>query len=243
MRKAFHKANKRLIFLDYDGTLVPFARHPMDAAPDEELCKLLVVLSADPSNDVVLVSGRDKNILSEWFGNIKLGFVAEHGAWVKEKDGPWKLLRALNSDWKEALYPILKVYADRLPGAFIEEKENSLVWHFRQADPEYAYLRARELIDQLTEFTANIDVQVLRGSKVVEIRNAGVNKATAAMSFLSRLPYDFIMAIGDDWTDEDLFRTLPSSAYTIKVGFTQSHARYNVPDIKSSRNLLKEVME
>jgi trehalose 6-phosphate synthase/phosphatase len=243
MRKSFRDAQRKLIFLDYDGTLVPYAPQPMHAVPDQELCKLLNFLARDIETDLVLISGRDRSVIDKWFGAISMGFVAENGAWIKGKEEQWRLLRPLNSEWKKALYPILKVYADRLPGAFIEQKEHSLVWHFRQADPEHASLRARELVDQLTEFTANIDIQVLRGSKVVEIRNSGISKASAAMSFLSSQSYDFILAIGDDWTDEDLFKVLPVTAYTIKVGITQSHARYNVTDYKDSRMLLKEISQ
>jgi len=243
MSNEFHRTQKRLLLLDYDGTLVPFSSHPAYSRPDPALIELLTKLSDDSQNDVVIISGRDKNAIGEWFHDIPLGLVAEHGAWIKERGEPWRLLRPINSDWKKSLYPILKIFADRLPGSFIEEKEFSLVWHYRRADPEHASLRAHELIDQLTNFTANIDIQILRGSKVVEIRNAGINKANAAMALLSRQSYDFILALGDDWTDEDLFKSLPPNAYTIKVGNLQSYARFNLSDYRESRNLLGKLLK
>jgi trehalose 6-phosphate synthase/phosphatase len=167
--------------------------------------------------------------------------VAEHGAWIKTEGNPWGLYKPLSSAWKESLRPILEIYADRLPGAFVEEKEYSLVWHYRMSDPEFASVRVTELIDHLTDFTANIDVQVISGSKVVEIRNAGISKANAAHEFLSRKAYDFVLAVGDDWTDEDLFKALPPHAYSIKVGHTLSNALYNVPDHRDVHSLLSEV--
>jgi trehalose 6-phosphate synthase/phosphatase len=137
--------------------------------------------------------------------------------------------------------PVLTTYADRLPRAFVEEKEFSIVWHYRRADPELGATRAKELVDDLVNFTANIDVQVLQGSKVVEVRCGGVNKGTAAMRFLAKDSFDFVLAIGDDWTDEDLFKILPETAYTIRVGMEQSYARFNLHSYMEVVELLKQL--
>lgn len=241
IRGAYQKSRSRLLLFDYDGTLVPFARYPHAARPDRGISVLLSRLASDDCNDVAIVSGRDRDILNQWFGSLPLGLVAEHGAWIKTEGNPWGLYKPLSSAWKESLRPILEIYADRLPGAFVEEKEYSLVWHYRMSDPEFASVRVTELIDHLTDFTANIDVQVISGSKVVEIRNAGISKANAAHEFLSRKAYDFVLAVGDDWTDEDLFKALPPHAYSIKVGHTLSNALYNVPDHRDVHSLLSEV--
>lgn len=140
------------------------------------------------------------------------------------------------------LQPILKVYADRLPGSFVEEKEFSIVWHYRSADPELASVLVKELTDDLIHFTANVDVQVLQGNKLVEIRNAGVNKATAGMYFLSKDRFDFILAVGDDLTDEDLFKVLPQEAYSIKIGISPSYAKFNLRDHMEVRKLIEEII-
>ena len=95
------------------------------------------------------------------------------------------MLKTMTTDWKERVRPILQLYVDRLPGALLEEKEFSLAWHYRRADPEQASLRAKELLDDLAGYTRNIDVQVFEGNKVIEMRNTGVNKGTAAMEWLS----------------------------------------------------------
>jgi trehalose 6-phosphate synthase/phosphatase len=119
------------------------------------------------------------------------------------------------------------MYADRVAGAFVEEKEYSLAWHYRAADPEQGTTVARELTDHLLAFTANIDVQVLRGNKVIEIRNSGINKGFAVQQWLSKTHFDFILAVGDDGTDEDMFATLPPRAYSFRLGqTTHTHARY-----------------
>jgi trehalose 6-phosphate synthase/phosphatase len=154
--------------------------------------------------------------------------VAEHGAWIKERGEDWKMLKPLSNEWKPKILPLMEMYADRLPGSFIEEKDYSLAWHYRMADPEMASAMAKELVDGLVSFTANIDIQVLKGNKVVEVRNAGLTKGDAAMYWMSKDNFDFILAAGDDRTDEDLFRVLPETAFSIRIGMTQSYARYNL---------------
>ncbi|MGN6567651.1 MAG: bifunctional alpha,alpha-trehalose-phosphate synthase (UDP-forming)/trehalose-phosphatase, partial [Flavipsychrobacter sp.] len=73
-------AQKRLLFLDYDGTLVPFTRRPEDAFPDTEVLRTLERLGNDIKNNVVVISGRDKATLDKWLGHLPLNIVAEHGA-------------------------------------------------------------------------------------------------------------------------------------------------------------------
>ncbi len=241
--KDFKKANRRLIFLDYDGTLVPFEESPQMAKPTENVLKILRNFSSDKKNEVVLISGRDRNTLLDWFDIPDLGLVAEHGTWIKEKDKDWILSKPLRNDWKQQILPILEMYSDRLPGSFVEEKEFSLVWHYRKANQELASLHAKELVDYLVNFTANIDVQVLQGNKVIEIRNAGVNKGVAALNWISKNYFDFILAIGDDWTDEDLFRILPENAYSIRVGMTSSYARFNLYSYIEILELLDQIIK
>jgi trehalose 6-phosphate synthase/phosphatase len=153
------------------------------------------------------------------------------------------MLKPLTADWKERVRPILQLYVDRLPGALLEEKEFSLAWHYRRADPDQASRRARELLDALAGFTRNVDVQVLEGNKVLEVRNTGVSKGTAATEWLGGLGADFILAIGDDWTDEDLFRALPPTAYSVRVGLANTAARYYLINHTGVRRVLRELSQ
>jgi len=235
------KSNKRLILLDYDGTLVPLVEKPEKAKPDSELIVILKNLVQESKNEVVIISGRDKNTLEKWFGNLNLGLIAEHGVWIKDKK--WEMIEPLKNDWKEQIKPILELYVDRTPGSFIEEKEFSLVWHYRKSDPELAEIRARELKDALLHLTANLKLEVLEGSKVIEIKDAGINKGRAALRWIQKEKWDFILAIGDDRTDEDVFAVLPKSAYSIKVGLSASQAKFNVDSQEDIRKLLRELEE
>jgi len=233
------QGNNRLILLDYDGTLVPFAEKPEKAEPDNELLRLVKALTRDIKNEVVIVSGRDKGTLDKWFGSLNVGLIAEHGVWIKEKGESWKMIEPLRIDWKEEIRPFLELYADRTPGSFIEEKEFSLVWHYRKADPELSLIRTRELIDDLVNLTANLNLQVLEGNKVVEVKNAGINKGRATLRWIAKEGWDFILAVGDDWTDEDIFEILAETAYSIKIGLGPSKAKFNLESVTDVRLLLK----
>lgn len=189
--KKYESAQRRLLLLDYDGTLASYAAEPQMARPTELVLNLLGDLASKPASEVVLTSGRDKKTLETWFGMLPVSFVAEHGVWIKEGNKDWRMSKPLSNDWKARIAPLLESYTDRVPGSFVEEKEFSYVWHYRKADPELASLRGKELVDDLVHFTANIDVQVVQGNKVVEVRNAGVDKGTAALHFLSQKPLRF----------------------------------------------------
>ncbi|MBN1804355.1 MAG: bifunctional alpha,alpha-trehalose-phosphate synthase (UDP-forming)/trehalose-phosphatase [Sedimentisphaerales bacterium] len=237
----FSKSRKRLLLLDYDGTLVDFRKKPSLASPDKEIMDLLEKISNNTRNTVVVVSGRDKATLENWLGNLNIEFVAEHGAWIKLKDKDWQKTQPFETEWKQAIRPIVKIYSDRTAGSFVEEKEFCLVWHFRKADPELAYIREQELRDALLNLTENLDVGVFEGHKILEIRNVGVNKGRAIEFWLTKQIWDFLLAAGDDYTDEEMFGALPQGAYSIKVGLSISKARFNVDNVNAIRSLLREL--
>ena len=238
----FQHSDKALLLLDYDGTLVPFSPKPAQAMPGARLLRLLDNLANNRRTEVVIISGRDKDTLEGWFGGLNLGLVAEHGVWIKEKGGGWETIETLTSDWKEEVHPILESWVDRTPGSFIEEKEFSLVWHYRKANPRLGELRARELMNNLSDITANLNLQVLEGSKVVELKNTDINKGRTASRWISREEWDFILALGDDWTDEDTFKVLPSTAWSIKVGFGASAARFSLSSPSKATSLLRKLV-
>jgi len=239
----FKTASQRLILLDYDGTLVGFHANPQRAEPDQELRLLLRALTEVPNTRVVLISGRDRGTLDKWLGQLPVDFITEHGVWLRAAGEEWELFQAMQNDWMRELRPVLELYVARTAGSFIEEKDYSLVWHYRRADADLGDVRARELLAHLAFMTANTELQVMEGNKVLEIKNAGINKGTAAARWLARYPADFILALGDDRTDEDTFRALPPEAYTIKVGSTgRSLARFNIGSPAEVRQLLRKLL-
>jgi trehalose 6-phosphate synthase/phosphatase len=216
----------RVLFLDYDGTLVALEKVPENAKPDSELYNLLMDLTVN--NDVVLLSGRDKNTIDQWFGHFNINLIAEHGAWIKEADGSWKQAESLPIDWKYKIIPILDLFVNRTPGSFIEHKDFSIAWHYRKSDPELGELRARELVDYLKYIIPHLGLHIIEGKKIIEIKSFNFGKANAVQYWINKEEYDFILAAGDDLTDEDIFKAMPETAYTIKIGYAPSIAKYNI---------------
>jgi len=236
------KSAYRLILLDYDGTLVPFRERPQKARPDTELLTLLQALAQHPQNEVVIISGRSKGTLDQWFGDLTVDLVGEHGAWIKEKETAWQIIEPLKKEWKEQIRPTLELYVDRTPASFIEEKEFSLIWHYRKVDPELASVRTKELENLLLHITTNLPLEVVKGNKVIEVKNTGIHKGRAVLHWISKKKWDFILAIGDDVTDEDMFAVLPESAHSVKVGLETSQAKFNVDSVTDVRLLLKQLV-
>ena len=238
MTDSFKAAKKRLLLLDYDGTLVGFQNNPQDAKPDKQLITLLDSLNQQKNTDVVIISGRDKDTFEAWFGKKDYNLITDHGVWLKTKSSDWKMLERIKTDWMENIKPILETFVDRTPGTFIEQKKYSLAWHYRQADPELAKIRTIELNTVLTSLISNDDLSVLQGNKVIEIKSSNVNKGRATATWLVEKDYDFIFAVGDDWTDEYMFEELPESAYSVKVGLKKTKAKYYLKNIENVRDIL-----
>jgi trehalose 6-phosphate synthase/phosphatase len=89
---------------------------------------------------------------------------------------------------------------------------------------------------------SNKNLSVIEGDKVVEIKNSEVNKGYAAEKWLVKNKYDFVFAVGDDWTDEDTFIAMPEDAITIKVGQISSVAKYRIESFKLVRKFLKNLL-
>jgi len=172
----------------------------------------------------------------------KVNLICEHGVWVKDFGGTWKTLTNISNSWMDMVRPILENFVDRTPGSFIEEKNYSLVWHYRKAEPEQGELRANELKDELTNLVSNHNLEIMEGNKVIEVKNGGINKGVAALNFLHNKNYDYVLAMGDDWTDEFMFRELPRDAITIKVGLKHTNATYNLESVDAVREFLGELV-
>ncbi len=240
IREEYFRASDPLLLIDYDGTLVPLVKNPADAILSEEMKDLLRSLAA--RSTVVIISGRDRTFLEKQLTGLPVHLVAEHGALIKDRDsGNWTVTNVNQEDWKDSIRPIMELYVKRCPGAFVEEKETSLAWHFRiPSDKLYAQRRANELAWQLHNFLQpELNLQIIKGNMVIEVKKTHYNKGTAALQFIESSRYDFILAMGDDTTDEDMFEVLPPTAFSIKVGEAISVARNHLPSQRDVQSFLQ----
>jgi trehalose 6-phosphate synthase/phosphatase len=238
-------AERLLLLLDYDGTLVPFARAPDLAAPDRQLRELLRALTTKPGTAVHVLSGRGHDTLERWLGDLPIGLHAEHGLWSRTTPGEhWVIAEAVGTTWLSGVRRILDDATAATPGALVEAKTASLAWHWRMAEPELGAERAHELWRRLEAELGGEPVELLRGEKVIEVRPRGVNKGRVVERLLAAAsrPLPTIVAMGDDGTDDDAFRALPPEAITISVGFRLNAARYRVARPRAARELLESVV-
>jgi len=241
--KHYRVAETRCLLLDYDGTLSPFTRTPDEAVPNDELIETLDVLAADQRNNVVIISGREADTLENWFGHLPIHLVAEHGASIRKPGETWEHLTTASGQWKDAIRNIFQVFVSRCVGSFIEEKEYSLAWHYRNVQKDLGSMMSRELVNNLSQFLQNTLLQVVHGNKVVEVRMSGYDKGMIALKFVNDTKPDFVLCIGDDTTDEDMFKALQGKAYTIKVSQGATAAQYTIYSQKNVLPLLNQLIK
>ena len=227
---AYRLAGRRLLLLDYDGTLVSFSAKPEQAVPSDSLISLLERLAIQKENDLFIISGRNSSWLQKFFGHLPVNLIAEHGARFKYKNQEWETDLQTHNEWKDGVHQIMEMFVRRCVGSFIEEKEFSMVWHYRNSAIEQGKLRSLELSSELQDFIHNRHLQVLMGSKIVEVRQSGINKGSIIKKIIEEKSYDYIFAAGDDRTDEDMFKCLlgKPNTFSIKVGPEASYAQYNL---------------
>lgn len=253
---AYKRTTSRAILLDCDGTMM--MQSSVSTNPDVEAVRVLNSLCRDPKNVVFVVSGRDRKRLTEWFSSCdNLGIAAEHGYFIRHNnDSEWETCKPLsNFDWKHVAEPVMQLYAETTDGSSIETKESALVWNYRDADRDFGSCQAKELLDHLESVLANEPVSVKSGQYIVEVKPQGINKGLVAerlfatMQQKGMLP-DFVLCIGDDRSDEDMFevissaRTTPSlspvaEVFACTVGQKPSKAKYYVEDTSEILRMLE----
>jgi trehalose 6-phosphate synthase/phosphatase len=240
---SYQKTKKRLILLDYDGTLVPHQHKPEDAEPGNKLKELLTELNSQPENEVVIVSGRDTSTLENWLSDTGVSFVAEHGALYKGPDLPWESFVTGASPWRTSVENIFEKATCSCSGAFIERKKHSIALHYRGVDTK----RAEELKvyaqKELLMCSERYDFNVLNGNMVIEVRNCNIDKGMAVMKLVNSGQYDFVLALGDDTTDEDMFSALSetNNCFTVKVGIESTKAKCNLINVNNVISLLDQL--
>ncbi|MFP4362571.1 MAG: bifunctional alpha,alpha-trehalose-phosphate synthase (UDP-forming)/trehalose-phosphatase [Spirochaetia bacterium] len=233
------------LFLDYDGTLREFEKDPDKASPSPQLYNIIERLSQNPDINVYIISGRKGEDLEKWFQNYPVTLIAEHGYLVKQKDSSeWMpYIQDVQLDWKPEIQRILNTYVEQTPGSTMEMKTLSAVWHYRGVDPELAQWKANQLLIELQELTANIEVEVRSGQKIIEVCSQQVHKGAVLSKFARKEPSETYLCIGDDVTDEHMFEQNIENMISIKVGTGETKADYRLKNPKAARTFLETLGE
>jgi trehalose 6-phosphate synthase/phosphatase len=238
LKQHYQKANKRLILLDYDGTLVSFTKTPSQAYPSRKLKNLLTDLANHEKNDLVVISGRDHETLERWLGDLPVNLVGDHGLWHRAKGDAWKKTLTIDNSWKPAVFNVLERFVDRMPGSFIEEKSYSIALHYRGSEPDMMSMKINEIKDALFSLKGSTLLEIQQGNKVIEIKDQRVNKGIASQLYSSQKAYDFILVAGDDTTDEDMFKE-QKDAFSVKIGYGVTLAKKRIETVKAFRTILE----
>ena len=242
LTEKFNNAEKRLILLDFDGTLVNLQPRPEMAVPDEKLLNILHNLSVDPKNEVWIVSGRNKDFLQQWLGHLDIGMIAEHGGYIKQDK--WEPVITGTHEWKEQVIDIMNDYVDTNAESFVEVKEFGVAWHYRNVDEKQGFNTSRELLMLLKNHLFNTPTQIIDGNKVIEVKHFMAQKGTTCKNRVLNGTHDFVLSFGDDKTDEDLFELLTDEhEFSVKVGKGNTSAKYRVNSVEDVLDVLSSLQQ
>jgi trehalose 6-phosphate synthase/phosphatase len=241
----FRGSSRRALFLDYDGTLAELKRQPKAAAPSGEVEKILIALSRQKEYDVFITSERNYEEMDRFFSRFGLNLIAEQGFCYKEKNSEdWYFLTPeADLSWKDHLRDFLNTYTGMTPGSFLEEKTASLVWHYRNADPDFGAWKAHQLVSELQEMFSNLPVETHHGKKNVVVGSVHANKGAVVSHIMAMKNYEIALCAGDDDTDESMFRLSDERIIGVNVGIIrETEADFQCSSPKAFRSFLEKLI-
>lgn len=222
-----------MIFLDYDGTIIPITRDPDSCFADESLIKILK--SVDSRYDLHIVTGRSYNAIRK-FIPLDLNFVAVHGAVTKKKGE-----EPITIEGYDHYVEICDSIFEKLPSMFrdfkglrYENKSGAIVFNYWKLEDHGKISNISEMVKGLAESNG---MDFREGKMISEIRIPGCNKGDAIRRLRSGRP---AVIAGDDVTDEDSF-FYNQDALNIKVGEGETLAKYRLKDYTEMREVLERI--
>ncbi|KAJ9560776.1 hypothetical protein OSB04_005936 [Centaurea solstitialis] len=214
------QSSNRLLILGFNVTLtepVGDQIREMDLKLHPELKEPLTRLCNDPKTTIVVLSGSDRAVLDENFGEYNMWLAAENGMFLRSTKGDWMttMPEHSNMEWVDSVKHVFEYFTERTPRSHFEVRETSLVWNYKYADVEFGRLQARDLLQHLwTGPISNASVDVVQGSRSVEVRAVGVTKGVTIVRILGEIvhsksisaPIDYVLCVGHSLgKDEDIY--------------------------------------
>ncbi|CAA6673002.1 unnamed protein product [Spirodela intermedia] len=223
----FLQSKNRLLILGFNSTLTEQVEFPGRRGGDQiremepklhpDLKEPLTTLCNDPRTTVVVLSGSDRSVLDDNFGDYNMWLAAENGMFLRLTTGEWMttMPEHLNMDWVDSVKHVFEYFTERTPRSHFEHRETSLLWNYKYADVEFGRLQARDMLQHLwTGPISNAAVDVVQGGRSVEVRSVGVTKGAAIDRILGEIvhgksmvtPIDYVLCLGHFLgKDEDIY--------------------------------------
>lgn len=248
--KQITASRRCFIFLDYDGTLIASSNRPEALVPSNDCLQLLTDLGQKKSIELILMTDRTYPFCKAYFQHLPAHVIAEHGAffYMNTEKKAWKTMLGLEEFAKieNDIIRLLKSYSYHLPGAYIERRQFSIIWDYRQADPLFANTQARDLSAALGQLLENTPFMIHTDKKTLEIRHFLINKGYALEKVLQELgagANDIIITIGDDEGDEAMYQLHRAHNTSIHVGSPNIFAKYHLPTPSDTQQFLREITQ
>ncbi|GMH05570.1 hypothetical protein Nepgr_007410 [Nepenthes gracilis] len=263
----FLRCSNRLLILGFNVTLTEPVDTPGRRGGDQikemelklhpEMKEPLIALCNDPKTTIVVLSGSDRSVLDDNFGEYNMWLAAEHGMFLRHTGGEWMttMPEHLNMEWVDSIKHVFEYFTERTPRSHCELRETSLVWNYKYADFEFGRLQARDMLQHLwTGPISNASVDVVQGTRSVEVRAIGVTKGSAIDRILGEIvhskpltsPIDCVLCIGHFLEkDEDVYTFFDPELPSYDMGYPRTKVsdalkspteRRPSPKIPSSRS-------
>lgn len=240
----YNSAQSRLILLDFDGTLVPFQSDPKLLIATDEVKSIVNALAADRKNMVIVVSGRDRDYLDQVFEYANFALAAEHGAFYKDPFTGWKSMFVQPEEWIQKALPALNSLAFHYEGSVVEEKTYSIAWHYRMLKNKISVRDIQQILAAMRSLPEYNQFIISESEFTIELRTPGVDKGAFLARWVTDQRFDFVLAIGDSDTDEDMFKIFDESCFTVKVGQSRySAANYFLKNQASVLPLIHSLLK
>lgn len=245
IKEAFHEAKSKLLFLDLDGTLSPISNELSPVPLTNKIKEVLLTLTLNSNTQIVIISGRSREDLDRTCGELPLVLVAEHGGFFKEFCGNWIARFPVSVLWKSRVLQSVHELSRLYSGSVVEEKYYSICWHYGFTKGGISEAEVSKILSTL-QLISNKNEFIIHHEKLtIDFRSVGIDKGKFAGQWIwGQSPFDFILAMGDSKSDEDLFEAVGQGYFTIKIGKArETGARYCISDQKNVEVFMTDLIK